>query len=109
MQLTPEQRRHIFDWPGEFYHKLAAKCNLKLGDLREWLESLGPIPWWSDCAGGNMACFAARQLGITVDEEVACDNSAGPQKFILRNHRPRDFVADLIGRDHRSHGNKGGP
>lgn len=60
----------------------------KVVGLKTWLHSMGPMSWWSDCAGGDMPYWVATTLGLKVETAVACDNEAGPQKMILRNNPP---------------------
>ena len=72
------------------------------------MESLGPIAWWSDFAGGDMPYYAATRCGLTVNTCVACDKAAGSQKLILRNNAPEKFIPDILGRNHHTCGRQPG-
>jgi hypothetical protein len=71
-------------WANVMYGSIECKA----AGLKTWLKTMGPMSWWSDCAGGDMPYWVATTLGLKVETAVACDNEAGPQKMILRNNPP---------------------
>ena len=69
------------------------EAHMKLDDFADLR-----LPIMCDFAGTEAPLYALSELGLSYRHVGSCDISPGPHKFILRNHAPEQFWADVMSR-----------